>query len=583
MYVPMPPPTSSSATATPPSVWLLGAATIIFTIIVVLWVYLAPRSTGGGWSLLAVGIAVAMLLVGTAWLLQLYEVTKRLGQILIGIVGLAVVIYASYILVLVPVAKATTGGWSGAWSYVAYILAALAAVVFLAMVWIWFGSVLQAQTGLLGLVVQLIFAIPCLVAWLAQYAVNDFRGTAPATLLLLAAETALLGAFVFRRPLERAGRAVAGWVLPPGILTPTDRVVTRLQTDRVFLNYETRLGNRPLPEDNGAPETRAKTQLTPTRSLGQNQDYRVTFDVFLHALDLGAGAAFPVLRYAEGSSSSSGGGGGCPSVYFEGAGAPGAGGGRVWTPNGDGGGGTEGFRIKKASAGIKRAAKKTVTVVKKSVPPPLRPPPPSTRTAASKKAPPPPAAAAAAAAPPVANNVVRTPPPVSAATTPPVVDEDAEDQDPFVPNVVAMDNQRNSAQLRVFLTNNSTGGASAAGSSSSSSDRDVLLLPVPLQRWVELAFYYTRTQVDVFVDRRLVHSLSWRPDNRPVFGPSDQFVVGSPVPNGAALGSLRNLAVETPYPLINKYGSAGEKYIDASERITTAGEATSKAAQNSAD
>lgn len=532
----------------------MGLATVLFAIVTVIWVYLAPSGSSRGWSLLALGLAVAVAAAALYYYSSssaptaeaIRAVYLKLRKALFGVLALGVVIYASY--AVLQTASSAAGGWSDAWSYVGYVLAALAALVLLAIVWVWFGDLIQAQTGLLGVVVQLVFALPCFIAWLAQYAVNDFHGTAPATILLLAAETALLGAFAFRGPLERAGRQLASWVLPAGLLIPTDRVTTRLQTDRVFLNYETRLGNRPLPEDNGAPETRAKTMLTPARSLGQNQDYRVTFEVFLHALDLGAGAAFPVLRYADGGG---GGGGGCPSVYFEGAGVPGAGAGRIWRPSGE----VEGFqqlskKQKKEDvvATIKKApviaAAAAAAVKKKKNKNGVGTAAADTADTAADTA----AAAAdtadtAASTTAASNNATIAADIVATKTTAAATAEDAAapvDEDAFVPDVLAVDNQRNSAQLRVYLTNTGTD--------------DAVLITAPLQRWVELAFYYTRTQVDVFVDRRLVHSLSWRPDNRPAFGPGDRFVLGSPVPNGAALGSLRNLAVETPYPLIHKYG-----------------------------
>lgn len=304
--------------------------------------------------------------------------------------------------------------------YIGLVLGALAVLVLLAVGWLLFAAQLQRQTGPLGLLVQLLFALPCYLAWLAQYLAADFQSTAPATLILLAAQMTLLTAYLFRKRIAAAAEWAAARVHSGGGLR-SRFLTTPLQTERVFLNHETRLGNRPLPEGAGA-----MNMLTSAPSLGQNQDYRLSLELYLHALEIGADAK-PILRYANG----------CPSILFEGAGVP------------------------------------------------------------------------------------RTP---------------------------AVDNLRNEPQLQIHLTN--------ATNDDGTRKEPPFRIAVHLQRWVRLVFYYTRTQVDVFMDDKLVHSLAWTHDNRPTFQVGDQFVLGSPMPHGGALGSLRNLSVDTPRPRGGVAGSA---------------------------
>lgn len=315
-------------------------------------------------------------------------------------------------------------------SYVGIVLGVLGLLVLLALGWLQFSRQLQQTTGVTGLLVHVLFALPCYLAMLAQYLADDFQNTAPATLLLLATEAVLLVLYRYRRPIASA--ASRAWRSVTGSGNYNDPVTTPLQTDKVFLNYETRLGNRPLPEGMDASGTgnRTHTMLTPARSLGQNQDYQVSLELYLHPIEVG-GEPLAVMRYADGGFGGGGNGGGCPSIYFEGAG---------------------------------------------------------------------------------------------------------------VPRRAAVDNLRNASQLQIFVTNR--GDNSATDTSSP----PPLLLPVPMQKWVALTFYYTRTQVDVFLDDRLVYSKVWTPENRPVFGPGDKFVLGHPMPNGGALGSLRHLVVTTPKP-----------------------------------
>lgn len=388
-------------------------ATFLLVVVVgmvLLWVYAPAQFSYAGWTLLliAAGAGAYYAAWGGGESSDGSAPPIVNGRALIAVITMAALIYGVFYL-----AAATSDG-RVAVGYFGIVLGVAGIAVLLAVAWLQFGAELQAlqhQPGWTGLLAQLLFALPCAIAWTAQYFADDFKSTAPATLLLLAVEFGLLAAYLFRR---RIGAAAAGAL---SVLNVFDDgrmrgyVTTPLQTDRVFLNHETRLGNRPLPE--GA----AASMLTPAQSLGQNQDYRVTVELFLHPLEIGADAdALSVLRYADGATRR-----GCPSVFFEGAGA-------------------------------------------------------------TKK--------------------------------------------------LAVDNQTNAAQLQIYLTNQGDG--------------DPFLIAVPLQRWVRLAFYYTRAQVDVFMDDRLVHSMVWTPDTRPVFGPGDQFVLGSPVSSGSALGSLRRLSVDTP-------------------------------------
>jgi hypothetical protein len=215
-------------------------------------------------------------------------------------------------------------------TFLGYLFGALAALALLAAIWINFQTVLAGmQTGSWGLLVRLVFALPCYLAWLAQYLAADARSTAPATLYLLAAEAALLAAFLLRGRIaaaiggERArlARMVRGWETTNLLEGETEQQDQGGATAQgVFLHERRRLARRrPLPGV-AAPDEKLAPGAPPAQ-LGRNLDFRLRFELHLHPVDLGNGAApAAILRYAQGRDRESG-GGGCPSVYFEGAGA----------------------------------------------------------------------------------------------------------------------------------------------------------------------------------------------------------------------------------------------------------------------
>lgn len=209
--------------------------------------------------------------------------------------------------------------------FLGYLFGALAALGLLAAVWLNFQTYLVGQSGTTGLLVRLVFALPCYLAWLAQYLAADARSTAPATLLLLAGEAALLAAYLLRDRIAaavggaraRVARQTRGWEttnLLEGEGEPEEQGGG--ETQGVFLHEARRLARRrPLPGALAPDEKLAPG--APPAQLGRNLDFRLRFELHLHPLDLGEDAApAAILRYAAQ------GGGGCPSVFFEGAGAP---------------------------------------------------------------------------------------------------------------------------------------------------------------------------------------------------------------------------------------------------------------------
>lgn len=191
-------------------------------------------------------------------------------------------------------------------AYGAYALLALLTAGALGVVWLQFGRLLGAQTGLAGLAVHLLFAAPCLLAWGARYLANDFQGTARPTLLLLAAEAALIAAYALYPRAAAAARAAAKRLGVAVDATETSVFVPREPS--VYLNYETRLAGRRVPA-----VLLSSPDLGLRRSL-EYREFRLAFELFLYPHELGRDAALPpLLRYAQSTADR-----GAPAFYWAG-------------------------------------------------------------------------------------------------------------------------------------------------------------------------------------------------------------------------------------------------------------------------